>query len=879
MNVAIQSEKLRIPSVRSNMIMRTRLFELMDEGSNGKMTMVSASAGYGKTTLVSQWLAHCTYQAAWLSLDEHDNDPIRFIQYLMATFKKVAGDDSQELRNAWHYQPTLPISYVLNALLHDISTCAEPVILVLDDYHVIESQAVHVALGFLIDNQPGNMHVILITREDPPLPLARMRARNELVEVRGNDLRFTECETAQFFNQRMNLHLSPKDIETLEKRTEGWVAGLHLAAISMRNRTDRSAFISSFTGSHRFVMDYLMEEVLSQQSEKVQDFLLQTSILDRFCGSLCDAMLRRDKEGEEILVFLERSNLFVIPLDDERQWYRYHHLFSDLLRQRYAYFFRGREEETSALHIRASKWLEEHGFDIEAFQHATAAQDMERAVRLIEGDGMPLHFRGGARIILSWLEKQGTSLFAAHPSLHVFYASARLMTGKLNEVEQHVSDAEALLLDGELDDSSKDLIGHIASIRATLGAVRNDVDSIIEQAHIALKHLHPSNHPVRAATIWTQGVAYQLKGERTAARRAYAEAILIGRPIGHLIITLMATLGTGQLEEQDNQLKLAMQTYRQVIELAGTPPLPAACDAFLGISRIFYEWNDLQAAELHMQQGMLLVRQLENTDKMLECELLAAKIKLAGNDLLSSEELVLKADQSIQEQAYSHLVEEVALLKLNLSLYRDESQNEWNMPAVHGSGILQARIYLIQGNVEAAVALLNVLYDRAKVKQQKNEQLRLLVLLAIAFQQKGELKTALHKMNEAIRMAKRDNFVRLFVNEGKPMLDLVTQAAARRIQLDYTKFLITHLREESQLRNLLPDSSNPALPKFSVEPLTERELEVLQLIAAGLSNQQIANRLFLALSTVKGYNRSIFEKLQVKRRTEAIARAREVGLL
>lgn len=568
----------------------------------------------------------------------------------------------------------------------------------------------------------------------------------------------------------------------------------------------------------------------------------------------------------------------MIPLDSERHWYRYHHLFADLLRQRLYHANKDKAEEIAVLHTRASQWFEENDLEIEAFQHAVAAQDVDRAATLIEGREMPLHFRGAAQPVLNWLKRQDASTLNERPSLWVIYASALLMIGQVDGIEQKLSAAEAAMKQIDSKEVDPDLIGHIASIRATLGVTRNETDTIIAQSLLALEHLHPNNLPVRAATSWTLGVAYQLQGDRAGARRAYTEALSISKRMGHLIITLMATLGTGQIQELDNQLNLAVQTYKQVIELAGEPPLPAACDAYLGMARIFYEWNDLEAAEQHIQQSILLAKQIENTDRLSDSELFAAKLKLARQDILASEALLTKVRYEVQERSFPHLLGEVQHLELLISLHRGGFPEAVKYLETSEWPVLQSRIHMIQGNASAALTLLATLYDQARAKQWKNEQLKLLVLQALAFQVQGDLERALQRLKDALTLAEDEGFVRLFVDEGKPMLDLLTEAAARRIRPEYTGFLLSNMHHEQKLNHFAIHSPPVRFEAFS-DALSRRELEVLQLIAQGLSNQEIGDRLFLALSTVKGYNRNIFDKLQVKRRTEAIARARELGLI
>ena len=394
MPAPILATKLYIPPPRPKVVLRPRLIERLNEGLSAgrKLTLISASAGFGKTTLVSEWVAGCGRPVAWLSLDEGDNDPTRFLTYLVAALQTIAANIGAGVLAVLQSPQPPPTESILTALLNEITTIPDNFVLVLDDYHVIDSKPVDEALTFLLEHLPPQMHLVIATREDPHLPLARLRARGQLTELRAADLRFTPAEAAEFLNQVMGLNLSAEDIAALETRTEGWIAGLQLAALSMQGHQDAASFIKSFTGSHRFVLDYLVEEVLQQQSESVQTFLLRTSILDRLCGPLCDAvLLDPSASGQETLEYLEHANLFIVPLDNERRWYRYHHLFAELLRQRLhqsTASSAGNEEKVVAeLHSRASRWYEDNGLEIEAFQHAAAANDVERAERLIGRQG------------------------------------------------------------------------------------------------------------------------------------------------------------------------------------------------------------------------------------------------------------------------------------------------------------------------------------------------------------------------------------------------------------------------------------------------------------------------------------------------------------
>src|SRR5262245_11203617 len=453
MAAPILTTKLFIPPLGPKTVFRSRLIERLNEGLGRKLTLISAPAGFGKTTLVSEWVAGCDRPVAWLSLDEGDNDPARFLAYLVAALRTIAANIGEGVLGALQSPQAPPAESILTALLNEITAMPDNFVLILDDYHVMDAKPVDSALSFLIERLPPQMCLVIATREDPNLPLARLRVRGQLTELRGADLRFSSFEAAEFLNQRMGLNLSAEDITALEVRTEGWIAGLQLAAISLQEHKDATSFIKSFTGSHRFVMDYLVEEVLQQQSESVQTFLLRTSILDRLCSPLCDdVLLDASASGQETLEYLEHANLFIVPLDNERRWYRYHHLFAELLRQRLHQSISSHNEDdeigdVAELHKRASRWYEDNGLELEAFHHAAAANDVERAERLIEGKGMPLHFRGAVTPVLNWLKSLPSTVLDEYPSLWTAYGSVLLVTGQMTSVERTLHSAETALQD------------------------------------------------------------------------------------------------------------------------------------------------------------------------------------------------------------------------------------------------------------------------------------------------------------------------------------------------------------------------------------------------------------------------------------------------
>src|ERR687897_306508 len=755
----ILATKLYVPPPRPRAVLRLRLTGHLNGGLNGKLTLVSAPAGFGKTTLLGEWVAGCERPVAWLSMDEEDNDPTRFLAYFVAALQTIAPDIGEGVLGVLQSPQPPPIESILTALLNEIDTVPD-----------------------------------------------------------------------------------------------------------------------------HFVLDYLVEEVLGQQSESVQTFLLRTSILERLCGPLCDAVVSDPSaSGQETLEYLERANLFLVPLDDERRWYRYHHLFAELLRQRLhqsAASSMGDEvRDVAELHIRASRWYEDNGWEIEAFQHAAAANDVERAARLVEGEGMPLIFRGAVAPVLTWLESLSTTELDARPSFWVMYASSLLFVSQTTGVEEKLQAAEAALQGAAPDEKSRDLIGHIAAIRATLAVIQQDVETIIAQSRRALRYLHPDNLPVRTATTWTLGNAYQLRGDRAAASQAYSEAIAISEAIGHSIITIMATTGLGNVQEAENQLHLAAQTYRRVLQLAGDPPLPVACEAHLGLARISYEWDDLDAAQKHGQHGVQLARQIENTDRFVACEVFLARLKLARGDVAGAADVLDAAGQSVRQHDFVHRMPDVAGAQVLTLLRQGNLEAAAHLAQTHQLPISQARVNLARGDPSTALAVLEPLRRQADAKGWADERLKVMVLQAVAHHAHGENNKAVHLLGDALALAEPGGFIRTFVDEGIPMTRLLSEAAAHGVMPDYAARLLVVLEAEAQMsedRSYLP--SAPTAQSLT-EPLSQRELEVLQLIAQGLSNREISERLFLALITVKGHNRRIFGKLQVRRRTEAVARAREFGLL
>jgi LuxR family maltose regulon positive regulatory protein len=878
MSTQILATKLYTPSLRPGSVPRPRLIDRLNTGLRGKLTLISAPAGFGKTTLVAEWMSSDDLHVAWLSLDAGDNDPVRFLTYFVAALQTIEPDIGVGILKVLESPQPPPIDSLLTPLLNELAMMPQDVVLVLDDYHVLDSSEIDQALTFLSDNQPPQIHLIITTREDPRLPLARLRARGQLSEIRAADLRFTTDEASAFLNSAMGLQLSADDVAALEQRTEGWIAGLQLAAISMQGQLDPRAFIQSFTGSHHFVLDYLIEEVLNHQPAHIQDFLLKTSILERLCGPLCAAIVQDDNDALATLEHIRHANLFLIPLDNERRWYRYHYLFADLLRQRLLRDSTGcSAEDVNSLHTRASIWYETNGMELEAFQHAIAINDIERAERLIERQGTPLYLRGIVKPILHWLESLPHHILDAHPSLWVAYASTLLLTGQHTSVEQKLTQAENALQYTGLDDTAQDILGRIASMRATLAVIQNDVEAMIDHSNAALERLHPENLAIRIASHWTRGYAYQLQGNHRLARNAYKDVLQLSESGETSFYVIVATISLGQLQELDNQLHQASESYQSAIKLSGKPSHPIASQAFLGLARICYQWNDLDAAQAYGEQCHELLKHMEATDTTASYNVFLAYLHLSRKDFTRADAALAEAEAFVREHNFMFRLPDVVEAQVRVLIHRGDLTPALQLAETHNLLISQARIYLAQKNASEALQILEPFIQKAKETGSQHELLKGLVLEAVVYHTLNQQDVALEVLDESLALAKRGGFIRIFVDEGSSMAQLLQIAYSKELRPDYVRQLLSACSMPVVEQLAVSQTITP--PSQLIDPLSQREIEVLQLIASGLTNQDIADQLYLSLHTVKVHAHNIFSKLAVKNRTQAVAQAKVLGIL
>jgi len=975
MATPLLATKLYIPPVRPELVMRPRLVERLNAGLFArKLTLISAPAGFGKTTLLSEWVADLgltsaggkpekvqgqksKIRMAWLSLDAGDNDPVRFLAYLIAAFQTI--DESvgrgalgalQSPGFAKASTPS-PMEELLTVLINQINAIPGGCVLVLDDYHLVTAQTIHDALAFLLDHMPANLHLVIATRADPPLPVARLRGRGELTELRQPDLRFTPEEVTEFLNRAMGLELSGDDVVALASRTEGWIAGLQMAALAMQRQDAgrTSGFIQAFTGSHRYILDYLVEEVLQRQPSSIQTFLLQTAILDRMTAPLCDAVTESqqisksanlqisksaslqaddlpicrfaDLSAKEILEYLERYNLFVVPLDNERRWYRYHRLFADLLRARLHQEMGA--QGLASLHRRASTWYEHNGLEPLAIDHALAASDFERAAHLIEQTAETTLMRSEVVTFLNWVEALPDELVRARPTLCLFHAWALLMGG-------HPPDAvESRLQDVEGD---TDLIsGKVDTLRGLIAAFQGRTSYASELSRQALEQLPEGDSFFRGVAAWNLSICRLLSGDVVATGQALDEAARVGQETGNVMVAVMALCHLAEARRAQGQLYEATEIYQQAMALAVDEqgqPLPVAGMALIGLGELSREWNDLEAAARYLVEGIELASQWGEFGT-LDGYVYLARVRQAQGDEPGARAAIQKAQQiAIQFEATE--LDDIIVAACQARLWAAQGDIEAAMRWVEKRGleattgateleeggsfydhmmrqyeyVTLARVLLAQGRPDEALPLLEPALAMAEQQGRHEGVLKIEILRAVAFQVRGDVAQAMACLEHALSLAEPGGYVRAFVDEGEPMRELLRQAASRGIAPEYVSKLLaafergtkdqgpTTKAEDSpsvfrsfdKLRTGPSDygrsvrlraGASPVL----VEPLSERELEVLRLLTTHLSSTEIAKELCISANTVRFHIKNIYGKLGVHRRSDAIDRASELGLL
>ncbi|MEJ2736372.1 MAG: LuxR C-terminal-related transcriptional regulator [Anaerolineae bacterium] len=895
---ALLTTKLYIPPVRRELVTRPKLLERLNAGLNRKLTLVSAPAGYGKTTLISAWLHTADLPFTWLSLDKGDNDPIRFFTYLVAALQEVDAQMGCTVQERLEAPQPPSLESLVAMLINDIASTPRRFIVVLDDHHTIVERAIHEGIRFLVDRQPPQMHLVIATRQDPPLPISRLRARGELTEIRRQELRFTPEETADFFNRSLGLGLSASEMAILGERTEGWIVGLQLAGLSMQGHDveNRTRFIDEFSGRHHFILDYLTDEVLRRQPEPIQTFLLQTCILDRMCGPLCDALAGQKvgpegalaSDGQTTLERLQGANLFVVPLDDERKWYRYHQLFAQLLRARLHETYPGRAIE---LHRRAVAWYEETGLGYDAVRHAIATRDDALAAAVMERAILKLDTWMSVDIttVLGWIKALPDEVVRTRPWLRLFMSRTLYITGHRAAADQILQELEEWLQDNADVPEAEYLLGLALADRAGYASVHGELRQTRELAERMLARAARSDVVTRVRALAISGMAHYRAGALEEAYQAFSEAVDAGREedgIRFAIGPIVSNLA--EIQFVQGHLRLAWQTCQQAVEIGTVDGQRHATTGFARLeqAKISYEWNDLETAERSVLEGLELLRRGGIGEHFGNMHAVLAQIRQAQGDPAGARAAILEAVQmaesagirrlSIQARAYqTRIWLAQGELELVSRWARDYDQIGETEYLREFEDLTLVRVSLAEGQPAEALALLDSLLRGARAAGRGGRVIEVLALRSLAHQAQGHTTRALDDLARALQLAEPEGFVRTFVDEGDPMATLLRQAASQGIAPAYASRLLSAFRaSESRAPIAL---SLPAQPL--VEPLSKRELEVLDLLAEGLTNAEIAQRLVVSVPTVKSHTRSIYGKVGVHSRKEAVAQARELGIL
>ena len=907
--------KLHVPRLPLQLVRRPRLVERLQLAVERQFTLIAAPAGFGKTTLLVSWLQDAPVSAVWVSLDSGDDDPTRFWAYTFAALDAVhAGLGIIGFPLLQAPEPP-PLEIILTAVINHLAAFPGKLVLIFDDYHVITAQSIHTSMAFLLDHLPAHLHLMIATRADPPLPLARLRSKGQLVEIRSTDLRFTREEAASFLTQTIGVELSTENITTLETRTEGWIAGLQLAALSLQGRQDVASFMQAFAGTHRFVVDYLTQEVLARQPADVQSFLLQTAILERLCGPLCEAVTG-DPEGQAMLERLEEANLFLLPLDDERRWYRYHQLFAEMLRQRLQHM---QPDRVAQLHQKASAWYAQHELMSEAVHHALAATDFAQAARLIEQAFNALVRRGEIATLQRWAAALPDELVRTNIELSVLRGWLLFVSGKHAAAERHLQDIERTFgiapvsdepreqerqtVPSESEGFNRDAIrGRIAAIRASIAVAQGDIPRTIALSRLALAYL-PKENISRAYAAWYLGRACWLSGDVRAASIALVEASQVSWEVDHLYSVFMVTQDLAHVQKLQGRLHQAEQTYRQALQQAVERggDLPAIGLAYVGRGNLEYEWNHLEAATSLLQEGIKLCERTGDVRAILQAYITLAFIRQARGDADGASTIMQQVVQIMARRHHSqYRGTQVKASQTRLSLMQgdeaavlrwiqhcDLSLDQELNHLRESEYLTLVRVFIKQNRLDEAKQWLGNLLQLAERQGRMGSTIEILMLQTQALYASGEMKQAIEWFSRTLSLAEPEGYVRLFVDEGVPMAHLLMQMRNRlldgqrsspdRILLDYVKKLLAAFGTSSNQNMSQPSGLKPS--NIHVEPLSERELEVLRLIVAGCSNREIADRLVIAVSTVKWYVNVIYSKLQVESRTKAIARARELNIV
>ncbi|MGC9347345.1 MAG: LuxR C-terminal-related transcriptional regulator [Anaerolineae bacterium] len=885
--------KVALPVIRRNLVRRPRLLSQLERGLRRRLTLVSAPAGFGKTTLLAAWAKDTQARVAWLSLDESDNDPVRFLDYVTGALETVDVGGENGIQVGIEAGRPLQLEQMATALINQIDGISEELVLVLDDYHLIVDAAVHDLVTFLLEHLPSNLHLVIATRADPPLPLARLRGRGQINEIRASDLRFTQEEAIAFLNEVMGLDLALADVARLTHRTEGWVVGLQMAALSMQGRRDLSSFIQAFEGSHRYIMDYLMAEVLEQQPEPVQAFLLQTSILDQLTAPLCDAVRGGTKDAQAVLESLERSNLFILPLDDRREWFRYHRLFADLLRRRLE-----RDEPALApeFHRRAAQWYAAHGMQAEAIEHVLAIEDFDWAADLIATTAEATLARSELATFRRWLAPLPEEEICRRPDLCIYQAWALFWSGRqIDEVERWL---------GRLTELEDHQVGQVAVLRALMSLYRGMLPETAAQVRVAVDHLESDDVLFRGMVSALDVFVLLDEGDISPADEEFLNHIAReAAALGNIMAAVITLSALGESHVRQGRLAEAEVAYRRAVDLADDGRgglLPAAGQALTGLGVVALMRNELALALDFLQKGVELGRSAGQIVALDGLVYLARAQQAAGDPAGAQATLGEAMNLAIQFDATDVDDRMVGIEQARSSVLRGDLAPAHAWAEEHGLAagtrfyppesrearfrkyelIVAARVYLAEGRYEEALQAVKLAQSPIEARGRRVALAELLLLKALAHDRLKDASSALEALERALGLAAPGGYIRVFLDAGADLLPLLRQALAQGITPTFTRRVVAALAgvttpEESQRAS----GARVSQPVALIEPLTERELEVLALLPSHLSSSEIADRLYIATSTARTHIKNVYGKLAVHSRDEAVQRARELGLI
>lgn len=890
--------KLFIPRARPKLVSRPRLVGHINEGLHRELTLISAPAGFGKTTLVMEWLLDKNLYSpsngiGWFSIDETDNDPIQFYTYFCTALNRISGIKQNLCAGALALMESPsppPAETILSMLINQVALIDERIILVLDDFHLIDNQEIMKSMTYLLDNQPENFHLMVTTREDPFFPLSRLRARDQITEIRAADLRFTEAEVKEFLINVMELQLSDEESKALETRTEGWITGLQLAAISLRGRKDTHNFIDRFSGNNRLVLDYLIEEVVTQQPDEIQSFLLKTSILNRLSGPLCNTVTE-EESGQKILEMLERSNLFIIPLDNERLWYRYHHLFSDLLRQM---LYRTAKDKLNSLHQKAGEWYTRNGLPDQAIEHFFKAEDYHRAVQLIEDQADVCWTRGEHSKLQYWLETLPVELLFSNPNLCVFHAWEQFTNGQQDVVEATLQVVEKLVSnpDSQRESDRMRIQGRVATIRAFLAFHKGDSEAIIQHAQLALDYLPEDDIVWRNTAYVPLGDAFYLARHVEDTAQIRLETWETSKTIGNIYMELIASMKYCVTLRQQGKFDMIKEICQQQMILAKENGLSLSPEA----GWILAVWGEVLAEQGDLDQAVKKTREGKKLANggyigiLYVCNRHLIIALYSSGDFAGVEEII----QEVEEYGWDRLPPWITIeikawqLRLWLAQGKIEETSQWlteqGMEVTGNPDRFNEREYLTlvrfliaKGHPSDTLDLLERVYTNANDRGDISRAIEILNLKALAMQAAGNTQQALNALEQSLNLAEPRSFLYTYINEGPSMERLLHDALSRNVSREFVQKLLNYFPVEhpevNRQQKMISHGSE------LIEPLTDRELDVLRLIAAGLSRQEIASKLFVSVNTIKTHARNIYQKLGINSQMQAVSKARNLGLL